>query len=240
MLALMRRPTAIRPRCSCSSTQSAASAAELCISYDARRRATLVCNAHAGRRARWPSATSTGPCAGVPPDEIVDRRGRRQARRLRLLAAAAWSSPRARAPCRAASSRRRSATSTATADIDVLVGQYVNSLNDRVASIHYFKWGRRQLDHDRDARCRRSRGSTPWRSPTSTATAATTSSRAGGYGRGMVHLADGAGGFDGGQDLAADRLPEPGQIHARDDGRGRPDRRRPAGARDHRLRRQTP
>ena len=85
-------------------------------------------------------------------------------------------------------------------DLDVLVGQFVNSLADRVDSIHYFKWGATGLDRS-PRRCPRSRGSTPWRSPTSTATASNDVVGAGDYGRGVVHLGDGAGNFDTGQDV---------------------------------------
>jgi hypothetical protein len=85
-------------------------------------------------------------------------------------------------------------------DLDVLVGKSVNSLNNRVKSIHSFEWGATGLeqvaqplpsiagldavaiaDVDGDGR--------------------NDVVGAGDYGRGVIHLGTGAGNFDGGQDL---------------------------------------
>ena len=85
-------------------------------------------------------------------------------------------------------------------DNDVLVGQYVNSVNDRVASIHFFKWGAAGLDTVATPL-----PSTPGLDDVAIADVDGDGCNdvvaAGGYGRGMVHLGDGAGGFDYGQDL---------------------------------------
>ena len=63
---------------------------------------------------------------------------------------------------------------------------------------------------------------------------------AGGYGRGMIHLGDGAGGFDGGQDLPQLGYQNPATATRVTHGGGRPHRRRPAGARDRRRSSATP
>jgi Ca2+-binding RTX toxin-like protein len=85
-------------------------------------------------------------------------------------------------------------------DNDVLVGQYVNSLSDRVPSIHLLMWGAGGL----------ATVATPLPSTAGLDDLAIADVdgdgcndvvAAGAYGRGMVHLGDGAGGFDGGRDL---------------------------------------
>ena len=88
-------------------------------------------------------------------------------------------------------------------DLDVLVGQPVNSLSPRVASIHYFLWdpagsgGLEQVPHPLP--------STPGVDAVAIADVNADGCNdvvaAGIYGTGMVHLGDGTGGFDGGQDL---------------------------------------
>ena len=88
-------------------------------------------------------------------------------------------------------------------DRDVLVGQPVNSLSPRVASIHYFLWdpvgsgGLEQVSHPLL--------STPGVDAVAIADVDADGCNdviaAGVYGTGMVHLGDGRGGFDGGQDL---------------------------------------
>ena len=88
-------------------------------------------------------------------------------------------------------------------DLDVLVGQPVNSLSPRVASIHYFLWdpagsgGLEQVPH-----------TLPSTAGVDAVAIADVNGdgcndvvAAGIYGTGMVHLGDGMGGFDGGQDL---------------------------------------
>ena len=85
-------------------------------------------------------------------------------------------------------------------DADVLVGQPVNSLDARKNSIHFFEWGSAGLDQVAQAL-----PSTPGVDAVAIADVDADGCNdvvaAGTYGTGMVHLADGAGGFDGGQDL---------------------------------------
>ncbi len=84
--------------------------------------------------------------------------------------------------------------------LDVLVGQSVNSLAARVGSIHYFLMGASELE-----RVARTLPSTPGLDAVAIADVDQDGCAdivgAGGYGRGMIHLGDGGGGFDGGQDL---------------------------------------
>ena len=86
-------------------------------------------------------------------------------------------------------------------DRDVLVGQYVNSLSARVRSIHYFKMNAVALDQVATPL-----PSTPGLDAVAIADVDSDGCNdivgAGAYGRGMIHLGNGAGGFDGGQDLA--------------------------------------
>jgi RTX calcium-binding nonapeptide repeat (4 copies)/FG-GAP-like repeat len=86
------------------------------------------------------------------------------------------------------------------ADTDVLVGQPVNSLDARKNSIHLFRWGPSGL-----AQVAEALPSTPGVDAVAIADVDADGCNdvlaAGTYGTGMVHLSDGAGGFDGGQDL---------------------------------------
>ena len=86
-------------------------------------------------------------------------------------------------------------------DRDVLVGQYVNSVSARVRSIHYFKMNAVALDQVATPL-----PSTPGLDAVAIADVDGDGCNdivgAGAYGRGMIHLGNGAGGFDGGQDLA--------------------------------------
>jgi Ca2+-binding RTX toxin-like protein len=87
-------------------------------------------------------------------------------------------------------------------DLDLLVGQTVNSLSDRVESIHLFKWDVAGGGLDQVA--------TPLPSIAGLDAVAVADVDgdgcndvvgAGSYGRGVVHLGDGTGSFDGGHDL---------------------------------------
>ena len=84
--------------------------------------------------------------------------------------------------------------------LDVLTGQFINSLNARVDSIRYFVMGASEL-----AQVATPLPSTPGLDAVAIADVNGDGCNdvvgAGGYGRGMIHLANGAGGFDGGRDL---------------------------------------
>ena len=84
--------------------------------------------------------------------------------------------------------------------LDVLVGQSVNSVSARVDSIHYFLMGANELEQ-----VARTLPSTPGLDAVAIADVDGDGCNdvvgAGSYGRGMIHLGDGAGGFDGGRDL---------------------------------------
>jgi hypothetical protein len=85
-------------------------------------------------------------------------------------------------------------------DRDVLVGQFVNSLSDRVDSIHFFIWGATGLEP-----VARPLPSTPGLDAVAVADVDGDGCNdvvgAGGYGRGLVHLGNGNETFDGGHDL---------------------------------------
>jgi hypothetical protein len=85
-------------------------------------------------------------------------------------------------------------------DLDVLAAQYVNSLSDRVASINVFPWGSAGL-----VQLPRTLPSIPGLDAVAIADidgdGCNDVAGSGANGRGVVHLADGAGWFDGGRDL---------------------------------------
>ncbi|MDA0170911.1 FG-GAP-like repeat-containing protein [Solirubrobacter taibaiensis] len=84
--------------------------------------------------------------------------------------------------------------------LDVLVGQLINSVNARVNSIHAFRMGATEL-----AQVAAPLPSIPGLDAVAITDVdgdgCTDVVGAGGYGRGMIHLGIGTGGFDGGQDL---------------------------------------
>jgi hypothetical protein len=88
-------------------------------------------------------------------------------------------------------------------DLDVLAGQYVNSLSDRVDSIHYFKWdpvgsgGLEQVPHTLPSTA----GLDAVAVADVDGDGCSDVVGAGAFGRAMVHLGNAAGGFDGGTDL---------------------------------------
>jgi Ca2+-binding RTX toxin-like protein len=85
-------------------------------------------------------------------------------------------------------------------DRDVLVGQSINSLSDRVESIHYFIWGATGLEP-----VSRPLPSTPGLDAVAIADVDGDGCNdivgSGGYGRGLIHLGNGNGTFDAGHDL---------------------------------------
>ena len=208
---------------------------QLCISYELDSEA-LVCSP---TPVQGPLAVGdiNGAFPGVPPDEIVTGRGRRHGGHLRFRASAADVLLKQRAHGAGASSRPPSATSTATVASDVLVGQSVNSASERADSIHYFLMGAGELEQ-----VARTLPSTPGLDAVAIADVDADGCSdvvgAGGHGRGMIHLGDGAGGFDGGQDLPQLGYQNPADRDTGDHGGERPDRRRPAGAGDRRPARQ--
>lgn len=84
-------------------------------------------------------------------------------------------------------------------DLDVLVGQPVNSLSPRVQSLHSFTWGAAGLDQVA-VTIPSTAGVDAVAVADVDADACSDIVAAGDYGTGMVHLGDGAG-FDGGRDL---------------------------------------
>ena len=177
---------------------------QLCMSYELDP-AQLVCNP---TPVQGPLAVGdlNGAAPGVPPDEIVTSEG---ADKLGVFGWAdnpplVWSdSPRTVPGDPAGSPGIESATLgdlDNDSDLDVLVGQFVNSLSDRVQSIHYFEWGRTGLDQV----------ATPLASTAGLDAVAIADLDgdgcndvvgAGDYGRGIFHLGEGGGSFDAGHDI---------------------------------------
>jgi hypothetical protein len=174
-----------------------ATGAQLCIDYDVTEPG-LACNSTPSG-APLAVGDLNGTSAGVPPDEIVTSEGGDK------LGIFGFSPP----PLVLSESTRSVPGGVESAaigdldddgDLDVLAAQYVNALGERVPSLNVFTWGATGLapvprplpsivgldavaiaDVDGDG-CNDVVG-------------------AGGFGRGIIHLADGAGWFDGGSDL---------------------------------------
>ena len=181
VLALMRRPNGNPAPLLVFQHAVGSFGRQLCISYELDGQA-LVCNP---TPAGGPMVVAdiNGSVADVPPDEIVTGLA---ANKLGVFGFVP------RLPLDWASVSTRDVPgdpngpagfeSAAVGDLDndgdrdVLVGQYVNSLNARVRSIHYFKMDVAGIGVSTRSRrrCRPRRAWMPWRSPTSTATAATT------------------------------------------------------------------
>lgn len=179
MLALMRRPDGNPAPLLVLQHAVGSFGRELCLSYELNPD-QLVCDT---APVQGPLAVGdiNGTYAGVPPDEVVTSAGGA------LMRVFGFTSP----PLTWGDSTRSvpvtqlgqaSVESAAMGDldddgdIDVLVGQPVNSLSPRVASIHYFLWdpvgsgGLEQVPHP----CSRRRAWTRWPSRTWTRTGATT------------------------------------------------------------------
>jgi hypothetical protein len=170
---------------------------ELCLSYELVA-ALLVCD-HVPVQGPLAVGDLNGSSAGVPPDEMVTAESPDKLGVFGFVSnpPLVWSDGSRDVP--------GGVESAALGDLDrdglldVVVGKPVNSLSDRVDSIHYFTWSATQLGQARAL------PSTPGVDGVAVADVDGNGCNdvvaAGAYGRGMIHLGDCAGSFDGGQDL---------------------------------------
>jgi hypothetical protein len=196
MLALMRRPNG-NPVPLLVYQQQTATSSRVCVSYDPGV-IDATCNP---TPAGGPLAIGDldGAAPDVPPDEIVTGLGGNQ------LGVFGFSppplmfnvSPR---PVPGGFESAMIGDLDGDADNDVLVGAFLNSVNDRVDSIHFFKMGPPALDQF-PTTLRSIPGLDAVAIADVDGDGCTDVVGAGGYGRGVIHLSDGAGGFDGGRDL---------------------------------------
>lgn len=206
-LALMRRPDG-SPAPLLVFVHSTGSGTQLCISYNVDPLESLVCDA---TPAAWPLAVGdlNGSVAGVPPDEVVASEGGAV---MGIFGFAPtfplqWGDSTRNVPGDPAGQPGLESAVMGDldndGDLDVLAGQSVNSVNNRVDSIHYFHWdpagagGLEQAAHTLPSIA----GLDAVAIADVDGDGCNDIVGAGGYGRGMVHLGDGAGGFDSGQDL---------------------------------------
>jgi hypothetical protein len=204
MLTLMRRPDGSNVPLLVYQRAMGSFGRELCVNYN------LDPGEHAcaATPVQGPLAVGdlNGSAPGVPPDEIVTYEG---GDKMGIFGFAPtfplnWSdSPRTVPGDPAGEPGLESATLgdlDNDHDLDVLVGQPVNSLAARVQSIHSFTWGSSGLEQ-----VARTIPSTPGIDAVAIADvdgdARNDVVAAGTYGTGMIHLGDGHGGFDGGHDL---------------------------------------
>jgi hypothetical protein len=196
MIALVRRADGVTPLLALMHALPSGGA-HLCIDYDPADDG-VACNP-APSAGPLAFGDLNGSSAGVPPDEIVTSEGGDK------LGVFGFSPP----PLVLSESTRSFPGGVESAaigdldrdgDLDVLAGQYVNSLSERVASINLFPWGLTGL-----AQLPRTLPSIPGLDAVAIADVDSDGCNdvvgAGAYGRGIVHLGDGAGGFDGGRDL---------------------------------------
>ena len=101
-------------------------------------------------------------------------------------------------------------------DLDVLVGQYVNSLSARVDSIHYFTWGADRARPGRHGRCRRRRALDAVAIADVDGDGCNDVVGAGAYGTRHRSTSATAPAASTAAGPPAARLPEPGDGHARD------------------------
>jgi hypothetical protein len=174
---------------------------ELCISYELDAEA-LVCNP---TPVQGPLAVGdlNGAFPGVPPDEIVTGLA---AEELGIFGFAHSLPTYLSNSVRTVPGTPPAVESAALGDLDgdgrldVLVGRFVNSVSARVDSLRYFLMGASEL-----AQIATPLPSTPGVDAVAIADvdgdACNDVVAAGSFGTGMIHLGDGAGNFDGGQDL---------------------------------------
>jgi hypothetical protein len=202
VLALMRRPDGNPVPLLVFQHRVGSFGRELCIDYILGDN-DPVCHHNVPVEGPMAVGDLNGTSAGVPPDEIVAGKGgdKMGIFGFAILPPLGWGD----------SSRTVPGTPPGVesaaigdldddGDLDVLAGQAVNSLSDRVDSIHYFKWGATGLDQV----------ATPLPSiPGLDAVAIVDVDGdgcndvvgAGAYGRGLIHLGNPTGSFDSGQDL---------------------------------------
>ena len=184
---------------------------QLCLSYELDPLEDLVCN---DTPVQGPLAVGdlNGSGPGLPPDEIMTSLPGAPVK-LGIFGFAppvppntpiTWGNSSRDVPAHPTGSGLESVATgdlDDDADLDIVVGQLVNSLNARENSIHYFKWdpvnGLEQVAH--------ALPSTPGVDAVAVADVDADGCNdvvaAGTYGTGMVHLGNAAGEFDGGQDL---------------------------------------
>ncbi len=182
---------------------------QLCISYELDP-GQLVCNSTS---VQGPLAVGdiNGAVAGLPPDEVVTAE---PGGKMGVFGfgwnpsgPAVWNDGTRDVPADPAGQAGLESAAVGDldndTDLDVLVGQPVNSLSARVNSIHFFRWdpaGSSGLEP-----VAQTLPSTPGVDAVAIADVDADGCNdviaAGTYGTGMIHLGDGAGGFDGGRDL---------------------------------------
>lgn len=205
MLTLMRRPDG-NPAPLLVFQHAVGMGRQLCISYELDPN-QLVCN---NTPVQGPLAVGdlNGSVAGLPPDEVVTSE---PAGKMGIFgfgwvpgSGNVWSSGDRDVPGNPTGLESAALGDLDNdQDLDVLVGQYVNSLDDRVDSIHYFRWdpaganGLEQTAHTLPSTA----GLDALAIADVDGDGCNDVVGAGAFGRGMVHLGNSAGGFDGGQDL---------------------------------------
>ena len=180
---------------------------ELCISYELSALEDLVCN-ETPVQGPLVAGDLNGTGGGVPPDEILASEGGAVmgifgfAPPVPPNTPVTWTDSPRNVPGDPPGLESAAMGDLGNdGDLDVVVGQYVNSVNNRVDSIHYFRWdqgiGLEQIAQTLP--------STPGLDAVAVADVDADGCNdivgAGVFGRGMVHLGNAAGGFDGGQDL---------------------------------------
>ena len=202
MLTLMRRPDANPAPLLVLQHAVGSFGRELCISYDLDPEA-LVCEPDTPVQEPLVVGDLNGSVAGVPPDEIVTARGNTAMNIFGFAPALPLDWSASTRPVPDGMESVALGDLDRDADLDVLVGQQINSVDARVNSIHYYRLnpsGSGGLES-----VGRPLPTTPGVDAVAVADvdgdACNDVIAAGTYGKGMVHLGDGALGFDGGRDL---------------------------------------